>query len=202
MLFSTHLLRAVLAVLPLTAALPGVSVGIEEGIEGYEIEPMQWEVRAFSDGPLIPMNGTVQEVVVKLRDLNPQFDESIALDHDAPQKRADAAAVSHACYSRWDYLAATKYINDGIRYLRNIRGSPRIGPGPGKCSRVSCSYNSAIWWCNDNRVGIGLFSFASIADGAQYLVDRCQSKAFGIAGVSGRVFHSAGWNVVVQRDTC
>jgi len=32
---------------------------------------------------------------------------------------------------------------------------PANGPGPGACGRVSCSWNSAIYWCND----VGFLSF-------------------------------------------
>lgn len=42
-------------------------------------------------------------------------------------------------------------INNGISYLFKVVGSPSEGPGPGACARVSCSYKSAIWWCNDVR---------------------------------------------------
>lgn len=38
---------------------------------------------------------------------------------------------------------------DGIAYLKSVTGTPVNGPGPGTCNRVSCSYNSAIYWCND-----------------------------------------------------
>ncbi|PHH71012.1 hypothetical protein CDD82_6780 [Ophiocordyceps australis] len=40
-------------------------------------------------------------------------------------------------------------IKKGIKRLKRVRGYPVNGPGPGKCGRVSCSYDSAIWWCND-----------------------------------------------------
>jgi hypothetical protein len=41
------------------------------------------------------------------------------------------------------------HIINGIEYLGKVRGVPTNGPGPGNCGRVSCSSNSAIWWCND-----------------------------------------------------
>lgn len=52
------------------------------------------------------------------------------------------------------YLECSKYwparryrINDGITYLDGLEHTPKIGPW--RCSRVSCSYRSAIHWCND-----------------------------------------------------
>lgn len=45
----------------------------------------------------------------------------------------------------------TGAILGGIDYLRKIRKGrhPRNGPGPRNCGKVSCSDNSAIFWCND-----------------------------------------------------
>jgi hypothetical protein len=40
-------------------------------------------------------------------------------------------------------------IKEGVNYLRGVPGRPWLAAGPGKCARVSCSWNSAIWWCND-----------------------------------------------------
>lgn len=36
-----------------------------------------------------------------------------------------------------------------MAYLRGYPGMPELGPGPGACSRVSCSDKAAIYWCND-----------------------------------------------------
>ncbi|PPJ50093.1 hypothetical protein CBER1_05062 [Cercospora berteroae] len=149
MLFSTHLVRAVLAVFPLTVdhviafdvlelkhiqlALPAVPDGIE-GLEGYNFEPLQWEVRAFfSDGPLIPMNGTVQGVMAKLRELNPDFDEPITPDHnDTLRTRANIWDGSgYDCERGSTQGAVVGRIDEGIAYLRRLRGTPRTGPGSG-----------------------------------------------------------------------
>ena len=56
------------------------------------------------------------------------------------------------CPSSYDFCS-TKRINDGIKHLRKVSGKPReqaySGSGPyANCGRVSCSYNSAIYWCN------------------------------------------------------
>lgn len=40
---------------------------------------------------------------------------------------------------------STNRVQQGIYYLGDV-------PGPGSCGRVSCSYNAAIYWCNDVRV--------------------------------------------------
>jgi hypothetical protein len=43
-------------------------------------------------------------------------------------------------------------INDGINYLNGLDVPCNVGPGPGNCVRVSCSWNSAIELCNDVSV--------------------------------------------------
>jgi hypothetical protein len=49
--------------------------------------------------------------------------------------------------SNWGY-AGVETIYEGIDYLNGI-GAPGVDPGPRVCARVSCSYNAAIFWCND-----------------------------------------------------
>lgn len=95
---------------------------------------MQWEVRAFSDGPLTPINGTVEEVLAKLRELNPDFDESIMPDHDGVlQERASIWDGSgYDCERASTNGAVVGRVNEGIAYLRRLRGMARTGPGPGK----------------------------------------------------------------------
>lgn len=82
-------------------------------------------------------------------------------DYDGPydaSNRADASGDSgsrlkmkrDSPYYCFNY-PLTKYgaIEDGIDYLRHVPFQPTNGPGPGNCGRVSCSWNAAIWWCND-----------------------------------------------------
>lgn len=36
-----------------------------------------------------------------------------------------------------------------VQYLYGVKGKPTNGPGKGACTRVSCSENTAVLWCND-----------------------------------------------------
>ncbi|KAL3442667.1 hypothetical protein BJX65DRAFT_286260 [Aspergillus insuetus] len=116
-------------------------------------------------------------------------------------KRTDFSGSNVRCYPEDYWEASRETIAEGIAYLRGVSGQPSAGPGPGACARVSCSYASAIWWCNDDPAGKTLDSFSSIADGAQYIYDNCHTG--GYDGVlSGQVFHSTDWNVIVKREAC
>lgn len=100
------------------------------------------------------MNGTVQEVYAQALQMNPDFEPPVS-------KRNAAAAGSIQLIDRslnkrnvicGNFASADKRrILEGIAYLNNLPAGdrPTNGPGPRTCGRVSCSYNAAIWWCND-----------------------------------------------------
>ncbi|OOF95837.1 hypothetical protein ASPCADRAFT_405538 [Aspergillus carbonarius ITEM 5010] len=146
----------------LTAALPAFAaftlaqastLGLEAPIPGYGVEEFTWEMETTPGGPTVLLNGTI----------NPSNDGDFADRFTAAEAAAgtetqsateDGAASLHkrmpVTCTNYDQ-AITRRIQEGITYLRGVSGSPSNGPGPGNCGRVSCSYNSAIWWCNDMR---------------------------------------------------
>ena len=100
---------------------------------------------------MIKVNGTIQEVTRELRRQNPDWDTHYPanITNESPSLNKRNFEVSGAiCWDPWP-TCSLKRIREGIAYLRRVRGLPTLGPGHGKCTRVSCSYESAIWWCND-----------------------------------------------------
>ncbi|KAL0471080.1 hypothetical protein QR685DRAFT_273856 [Neurospora intermedia] len=101
--------------------------------------------------------------------------------------------------------ASSKHIREGIKYLRGVQGQPQITHYG--CSQVSCSYKSAIFWCNEELGwGLRLNSFADIADGAQAIMDRC-GKGKGVMGKSTTGWapdqqKGQQWSVVVTGGDC
>lgn len=96
------------------------------------------------------VTGTIQEVYSQLKQINPTFETDFPPVEDnntevlaALQKRD---TVNCGVFSDTGSVVAIK---SGISHLRGVSGQPTNGPGPGNCGRVSCSYDSAIWWCND-----------------------------------------------------
>ncbi|KAF4907227.1 hypothetical protein CGCVW01_v012588 [Colletotrichum viniferum] len=181
----------------------------KRSFEEYGIEDFQWEIEAFSNQPPVPINGSIEEVHAKILELNPNYDVELAgfgwaqseeeEEEASLDKRTDFSGSKYMCDSRTWAPCFTRRIRDGISHLRRTGGKPKNGPGPGNCGRVSCSGQSAIWWCNDDRNSKELAAFGSIADGAQYLVDRCPYGA-GNRYMAGQVFHSTNWNVIVRQD--
>ncbi|KAK3398734.1 hypothetical protein B0T20DRAFT_353409 [Sordaria brevicollis] len=96
-----------------------------------------------------------------------------------------------------------KRIEEGIRYLYGVPGKPKNGPYSGSgqyanCGRVSCSYNSAIWWCNMNSYTLELHSYRQIADAAKQVVEICNTGN----DVAGRVKMEGNWAVIVAKASC
>ncbi|PHH74360.1 hypothetical protein CDD80_3121 [Ophiocordyceps camponoti-rufipedis] len=186
-------------------------------IEGYQVFIPSWEIELSPSGPTTTLNGTVEQVYQQAIKLNSNYEkESLAATAATavtagPSKLAqeelallvtDWNIATSLCGGKWQ-ATSVRRVREGIGYLRRVRGQPNSQAGPSRCGRVSCAYNSAIWWCNDDRRPKALNSFAAIADGAQLLVKRCvewmnpQPEAFG-----GQAFHPTGWNVIIRQDNC
>lgn len=91
-------------------------------------------------------------------------------------------------------------IQKGIIHLRTVNGRPSNGPGPNNCGRVSCSDNSAIWWCNDNDNTKVLGSFNNLADSAQVILNACFKSGALLGG--GQEDHTDKWRGIVKEDSC
>ncbi|KAE8362694.1 hypothetical protein BDV27DRAFT_166013 [Aspergillus caelatus] len=185
-------------------------------LDGYNIMIPEWEVEISLGRSTVRLNGTIQEVHEALLKLNPSWNEHYMkempqessevtqpADSFTLEKRADFSNDKYLCRGRWAECSASAASN-GVHYLRFVQGWPTNGPGPGNCGRVSCSYKSAIRWCNDNASAKRLGGFNDIADGAQYILDKCTRNRW--SGwqygefASGQAFHKDNWNVIVRYD--
>ncbi|KAB8219143.1 hypothetical protein BDV33DRAFT_192139 [Aspergillus novoparasiticus] len=172
--------------------------------EKLRITTPTWEVEVTPGGDKVTLNGTVQEVHAQLLQLNPNYDS------DFPAKRSEEPSSltkrdfkyeKYYCWGEdgWHYSRKrgdSGDLQDGIDYLNSIGGTPKEAPGD--CGRVSCSYNMAIYWCNANSETQYLKSYATIASGAQFLLDKCG----GDNKPHGEVVAPNHWSVRVVSDAC
>ena len=80
-----------------------------------------------------------------------------------------------------------EHIDEGIAYLRGRDADLcGVGPGPRACRRVSCSYNSAIWACNDEPVELAI-PWALLAQYAQHVQSSCYVDTLIVAGESSHI---------------
>ncbi|KAJ0344842.1 hypothetical protein CCHR01_02556 [Colletotrichum chrysophilum] len=221
------LLKAI-ALLPLTAlAAQAATIGStasQAPITGYSVYVPEWEVQAFPGGEIQIIGGTVEQVLDELRKINPNYDEDFGIGNvtesgltDIVGPKADFEGAATVC-DGWE-LANTARIREGISHLDGVDGKPHRGAGPASCGRVSCSYNSAIWWCNDvsdldfnhlpsdpadkwikDTKAKELNSFREISDGALYVIKKCRVGES--TRVAGQAFHKDNWNVIVRWARC
>lgn len=140
---------------------PPQALGAEPPIPGYRVEDFQWQVPTSLDGRTAILNGTIQEVYQQLLQINPAYEEEFGTPEQsrAPQYYSqiqlehllmldDIDRNSRSQCGHFD-PAREEAVWEGIDHLGHVSGRPVSVPGPGVCGRVSCSYDSAIWWCND-----------------------------------------------------
>lgn len=160
-------------------------LGLAKPLEQYEFvtDPLTWEVDPFNNGTMVNLTGTVQEVYAQIIKINPDFKLNVP-DHkleddvpnDDPTGSSDTpyALCYHTLHNTYGWNSADESrIKEGISYLRGVPGQPHASPGHGQCSRVSCSYNAAIYWCSDHADAFSLPSFGVIADCAEIARANC-----------------------------
>ncbi|KAI1506171.1 hypothetical protein F5X99DRAFT_404218 [Biscogniauxia marginata] len=100
-------------------------------------------------------------------------------------------------------FADNSRITEGIQYLRTLGPSlARVEPGPARCDRVSCSWDSAIWLCNDRTDVLGV-NWTDVADFAQAIQSNCHGMGYRMAGeFDDDQDWNTGWNVVIGASDC
>jgi hypothetical protein len=117
----------------------------------FGISEIGWAVQAHPNGPFLNLTGTLEEVIGELRNENPNFDDDFALGNNGIRsQKLQVTECFGSEYNCWTFGECNRSpVLGGSEYLKGLSGEPSNGPGPGNCGRVSCSYGSAIYWCND-----------------------------------------------------
>ncbi|KAK4150415.1 hypothetical protein C8A00DRAFT_46188 [Chaetomidium leptoderma] len=185
-------------------------VPTERGVGLYTFAdgPIQWR-GALEEGqePVYLTGGTFEEIEAKAKALNPTYtifdNSSVALKARDGLNTRQTQAIHCGWPPGWTASWDSAAITVGIAYLRGISGDCRGAPGPGACGRVSCSWSSAIYYCNDNTYEIwepcrwiGDVA-ASIVDSCEYL-DQVPLRGRTI----GQAFDYRKWNTIVAAGDC
>ncbi|KAJ8117440.1 hypothetical protein ONZ43_g4209 [Nemania bipapillata] len=183
--------------------------GISHGLPShYQESDITWTGRIKEDGEPVSFTGAdLQSIEAQIRATQPDFSWARAVDEPAAAAASSSsrtdADTDMLCQLPWNApFASVFHIRQGIAYLHKIHDNCIGGPGPGNCSRVSCSYNSAIFFCNDNPYAISV-PCSSFGDRAWEIIEKCYAFGdFPTDSVQGQVFDAAGWNVIVAGTIC
>ncbi|KAM7194191.1 hypothetical protein V8F20_008111 [Naviculisporaceae sp. PSN 640] len=186
------------------AGLAVLANGLEAPIPGYTVQDFVWEVEPWNNGTLVNITGPVEHVYDTLKKLNPDSVKNISITGTPDSPNAVEFGDIKCGALTWNWGAASYYrIWEGVQYLKGVPGKPAASPGPGSCGRVSCSWKSAIWWCNDKKTENILPGFYSIADCAWELCQKCKENTSGEPGddyCRGQHFVNKDWNCIVRYD--
>ncbi|KAG5931235.1 hypothetical protein E4U60_006326 [Claviceps pazoutovae] len=184
---------------------------IEAPIPGYDVETLDRNVhfgpRDGGDSP-ITLSSTIEEGTSNAKKLTPRWARDLEMRKPLPDDETHCQATREwpckvDCIDdkqrQW-YQANLLFIREGFDYLMQHSGTPKLGPGPDKCERVSCSYKASIWWCNDTGEPLELPSFKEIVRIARTILDDCikyDGKPFDWVG--GQAFMKK-WHVIIRQD--
>ncbi|KAJ2890537.1 uncharacterized protein MKZ38_001721 [Zalerion maritima] len=113
---------------------------------------------AFRGGSNLTLYGTPESIYSQLLSINPNYDADMQdlepVDGSSTPADAPEGGFVRGDQDRWPILhcnharrADYKRVKQGIKYLRKIKGECYL---PAKrCARLSCSWESAIWWCSN-----------------------------------------------------
>ncbi|KAI0489664.1 hypothetical protein F4859DRAFT_509250 [Xylaria cf. heliscus] len=144
----------------------------------------------------------LQHIEEQIREIKPDFSWSRETEQGS-QDSIEEDKENVSCDIAWNpRFASVFHIREGIAYLHNIHGNCTNGPGPGNCGRVSCSYGSGIWFCNDNPYPMSV-PCSMFGDLAWDIVEKCYAFGnFPTDSVYGQAFDPANWNVIVAGTNC
>lgn len=121
--------------------------------QGYTIDPLTIIGPVGPDGENITLTGTVQEIHSQLLEINSSYNVSVDVDSftlDVATKHEKRCPDKILCGLTNYTPANPRPILEGAVYLEGFKGVLcHVEAGPKRCVRFSCSYNSAIWLCND-----------------------------------------------------
>ncbi|KAI1819855.1 hypothetical protein F4861DRAFT_543510 [Xylaria intraflava] len=169
----------------------------------HESAALTWTGHIENNGEPMSFTGSsLRHIEAQIREIKPGFSWSRAAepaDHGSLVR--DESDV--LCDMSWNPpFASVFHILQGIEYLRKIHGNCTNGPGPANCARVSCSYSSGIWFCNDNPQPISV-PCRTFGDRAFDIVEKCYAFGnFPTDSVHGQAFDTDGWNVFVAGTDC
>ncbi|KAK7739790.1 hypothetical protein SLS62_011232 [Diatrype stigma] len=166
-----------LALRAMAVTLPNVEAGVpsvirSEGLpEGYTEGPIMWSGFGDylsglqgSDGSgknvkNLQLNGTVQNIYHQLEvlgfPLQPLNETELDAKMNAIEIKGGSATpptkdISRQCGVGGVDTVSAYDLSAGAAYLGSLGDDMKCSNMGKSCGRISCSYDSAIWWCNDN----------------------------------------------------
>lgn len=146
--------------LPCLLAFISVASALESPLPNHDVQQQVWTVPITPGGPKVMVEGTVQQFLAQVTEINPNYEgdfPSQALDPSQRRTDIDKRDYKDHLIGRYscgyDFYGVVlgRVLDEKVRgglvdYLDKVTGTPKLGPV--SCSRVSCDSGQGIWWCN------------------------------------------------------
>ncbi|PVH88222.1 hypothetical protein DL98DRAFT_508926 [Cadophora sp. DSE1049] len=153
------------------------------------------------NGEQVTGHGSIEQIFAQQAAKNPNFviPEPIAADKSelVPRYKTNTNCIP-VPHQNWKGTSPS-FIRDGIKYLNGVTNFCTVWAK--SCSRVSCSYDSAIIVCNDSFVHHH-HSCKYIASYAQDILDKCSvyTREDKTWRVGGQEWDTDRYNVIVRYE--
>ncbi|KAI0903534.1 hypothetical protein F4823DRAFT_629321 [Ustulina deusta] len=160
--------------------------------DNYSLSEIKWSGFEDFDKDQV-FTGTIQDVVDQMRQIKGSHPNSAQLTRTTPQKQNIKCGGA---------LANPFRINEGVSYLHKLPDTAMCTNSPRSCGRISCSWRSGIYWCNDKDVFSDAYKCSMFGDYASLIVKECATwgKSPHVAGVDHDSLNRLG--VVVKKAPC
>ncbi|KAI0157474.1 hypothetical protein GGR57DRAFT_511048 [Xylariaceae sp. FL1272] len=202
---------ALLVVAFLRVTLAASSLSRRDGFLSPQdtLSTITWTLPIVEGGENYEFSGTVEEVVAQVNSkraelgiepLHDSYNDTEIPDDSAVHKRS---YIGTECKKGRGGPADDQRILQGISYLSKLKTTCKNGAGPGNCGRISCSWNSAIYWCNDKTTDSEVYDCSMFASYAQHVYDSCEYKlGKNNRLVWGQTLDTDAFRVLVGGDSC
>lgn len=197
---------------PITPAATS-SAANDFAAQGYTVVPATFTGEFGPNGETMTLNGTIEEVMAQVADINPNYkwageDGSVTSQGDPEDDAWRERKVAKKDCNTDAGKAVKSTILAGVQYLyKKPKDQARLEVKT--CSRISCSYNAAIYMCWDPVEGapaVYTQPWWYVADYAKGIaLEWCPhefDRDIGTYMVGGKTWDPMGLAVHVRRDKC
>ncbi|KAK0748476.1 hypothetical protein B0T21DRAFT_420413 [Apiosordaria backusii] len=178
-------------------------------LDGYEVVDLEWILPIDPNNPSgenMTVTGTIEDAIAQMDAKYPGWNQTFTSSlppPDAASLEPSTESDGFKCGDPW-YQCSQAAIVSGAQYLQGVKSDPpKMGTGPSNCGRVSCSWASSIWMCNNSTLGEAQSTWKEIGDSALFLAYKCgYPDRLNMWVTRGQEFFKGNWSVVVTWADC
>ncbi|KAI1506124.1 hypothetical protein F5X99DRAFT_426151 [Biscogniauxia marginata] len=200
------IILALLFAVHTVVSLPSVLSPGNDLPEQYQLSNITWTGSLIKNGPNISFTGrSLEDIDTQIKATfpghvwpstpKPKANASTGINKSTQRVVCDMVRYSEADYEA--IIAGVKYLSGKTGYCEMSGTEPGA---PLSCGRVSCSYNSGIFFCNQNNYPTSQ-PCNWFADYAQSVLDTCLDEDT-YPNIKGQDYDSDGWSVIVGGQEC